>query len=139
MKTLIGNKKVVIGASIVVVLVVAVSLFVYFQGRVSQDEWNSISEGMSKETVVEYLGNPKSKSIDSGDIKETYSGNLFAAAADTDGELKESFSKIGIDLDALSSLLGIQESGKQVEMYTYKLGKTEHHIYFVDNQVYTTN
>lgn len=59
---------------------------------------------MSKETVVEYLGNPKSKSIDSGDIKGNILRNLFAAA-DTDGELKESFSKIGIDLDALSSLL----------------------------------
>ncbi len=137
MKKHLKNKKIIVSMSLALTVAIFISFFFYNRGRTTLDDWLSISTGMDKETVTEYLGSPANKTIKSSEISDTYHADIFAAAMDSSGKLKDGMENIGYDLDALELLYSMQVSGTQVEMYTYKINKSKHYVYFVDNSVYT--
>ena len=137
MEKYLKDKRIIVSTLVVLAIAIGLSFFFYNRGRTNLDDWSSISTGMDKETVTEYLGSPADKTIKSSEISDTYHTEIFAAAMDGSGELKDGMKKIGYDLEALESLYSMQDSGVQVEMYTYKINKSKHYIYFVDNSVYT--
>lgn len=137
MKKYLIQKKVIGSLIVAVLIILGLSAFFYNKGRISTEDWNSISIGMNKETVSEYLGSPASKTINGSEISDTYHNDLFATAMDTTGVLEESMEDLGYDMDALSSLMSLQDRGDQIEMYTYKIDNSKHYIYFVDGNVFT--
>lgn len=101
------------------------------------EKWETISEGMTKEMVIDYLGTPESKTINNSDIAETYHTDIFTTAMDASGVLKDGMNKLGYNIDDLEALSSLQERGTSVEMYTYKVKNSKHYIYFVKEVVYT--
>jgi len=113
-------------------------ILLYNRGRISEHEWESISRGMSKETVIEYVGSPSSKTINSSEITNSYHSYLFSSAYDSTGELEKGLESLGIDTNELIELSAYQENDYyNVEMYTYIVNGKEKKVYFVDDSVFT--
>ena len=135
------NKKLLYSVVALVILICSGSFYIYNHGRVSMDDWSSISTGNSKETVIEYLGEPKSKTINDTEIAESYHDliNMFVITGvhseDTESA-KEMMNDSGTNVDDVIELTDYINSDIQVEMYTYKLNNSDHYIYFINDQVY---
>ena len=126
MKKLSGEEKkvaIVVAAALVIILVVTV--WFMMRGRISQDEWDSVQSGMTKETVVEYLGKPKEKVIDQKEIFDSYKFLLIAAGAENISE----------DMQDDINMADEMSNYSNIEMYTYKMKSNEHHIYFSNEKV----
>lgn len=121
-------------------LIVIFGISLYNRGRISVDEWSSINAGMNKSTVIEYVGEPLTKTIEPQLIRDSFSALLFAPSfAGSDGDVIEAgYEEMGIDKDALEELVYYQDNGSyQIEMFTYKVDGAERHLYFIDDEVFT--
>lgn len=135
MKKILQNRKSLIVITSVLLLACITGFLFYNHGRTTIEKWQSIQPGWTKTMVTDHLGSPSKKSLDQPEIKETYHSLLFATANDSTGKLKDGFSHLGTDVDALESVLYYQTNNHPIEMLTYKIGKSKKYIYFLNDEV----
>ncbi len=118
MKKVLGNKIVLCAIVVVVVLVAGLSFFFYNKGRISNDQLNAVSIGMSVAEIEKELGKPKLSTDDNKKISEnSYDeyktfAKLNALAENSDLQNR---------MEQLNTVYSASESDRNVKEYIYKV------------------